>query len=77
MYMSNSKIRIGYVAKMKWLWSFNAKLLAFCNCVYLIDISELAVDVLAQFQQQAYRTPIENMQVEEQREQALGESSIL
>lgn len=46
-------------------------------CVYLINISQLAVDVLAEFEQQAYRTLIENMQVEEKREQALAESRIL
>ena len=34
-------------------------------CVYLIDISQMAVDVLAEFEQQAYRTLIENVQVEE------------
>lgn len=46
-------------------------------CVYLINVSQLAVDVLAEFQQQAYRTLIKNMQVKEKREQALGESRIL
>lgn len=33
--------------------------------VYQIYISPLAVDVLAELKQQAYRTLIENMQVEE------------
>lgn len=55
----------------------NAKSLVLCNFVYLINISKLAVDVLAQFQQQAYRTLVEDMQVEEQGEQPLGESRIL
>lgn len=44
---------------------------------YRIDISPLAVDVLAELEQQAYRTLIENMQVEEERKQALGERWIL
>lgn len=48
-----------------------------CICVYLIDISQLAVDVLAEFEQQANRTLIENVQVEEKREQTFGESRIL
>ena len=44
---------------------------------YLIDIPQLAVDVLAELKQQAHRTLIENMQAEEKREQPLGESRIL
>lgn len=48
-----------------------------CLCVYLIDISQLAVDVLAEFEQQAYGTLIENVQVEEKREEAFGESWVL
>lgn len=45
-----------------------------CISVYLINVSQLAVDVLAEFEQQAYRTLIENMQVEEKRQDALGKS---
>lgn len=47
------------------------------NCSYLINISQFAVDVLAELQQQAYRTLIKNMKVEEEREQPLTEGRIL
>lgn len=46
------------------------------NFVYLINIPQLTMDVLAKLQQQAYRTLIENMQAEEEREQSLGKSRI-
>lgn len=42
-------------------------------CVNLVNISQLAMNVLAEMKQQVYRTLGENLQVEEEREKPLGE----
>lgn len=46
-------------------------------CVYLINISQLAMNVLAEMKKQVYRTLGENLQVEEEREKPLGERWVL
>lgn len=43
-----------------------------CAC-YLIDVSQLAVDVLAELEEQADGTPVEDVQAEEQGQKTLAE----
>lgn len=62
--------------QVKLFSRYNFKLIMF-ETLYLINIPQLTVDVLANFQQQAYGTLIEDMKVEEEREQPLGKCAIL
>lgn len=48
-------------------------LLPLCMCTHLINVSQLAVDVLAELQQQADGTLVEDVQTEEQRQKTLAE----
>lgn len=42
-------------------------------CAHLINVSQLAVDVLAELEQQADGTLVEDVQTEEQRQKSLAE----
>lgn len=44
---------------------------------YLIYVSQASMDVLCKFTQQTDRTPVQNMDTEEQRQQTLAASDIL
>lgn len=51
-------------------------LLPLCICTHLVNVSQLAVDILAEFKQQADWTLIEDVQAEEQRQKSLAERYI-
>lgn len=44
-----------------------------CICTHLVNVSQLAVDVLAELEQQADGTLVEDVQAEEQRQKSLAE----
>lgn len=48
-----------------------------CVCKHLINVAQLAVDVLAQLEQQGDGTLVEDVQTEEQRQESLAERRII